>query len=247
MITFVLAILSYLTGTPVPGSVYWLTGIIDGLVFVPLFSIVLAPVIARAVREKMGRLHYLQAVYSLPAVVLVLAPWGYEFAPGDPETDAIYLSNGETLPYGEVQSWYRLGNRRFGITYHPEAPRVERLRDDLDDVQLASMAVTDGGEQRQVDATYDIGGVLKRQRGGTHGWTPYTDGPPEDGIVVSLSRAINSLKEAGGVGLSEHTERMTRIAEGGGSNLSNRARAIAYTGVILVSSMVGLLIFGVLS
>lgn len=253
MITFVLYALSYLLNEPIPGSVYWLTGLVDGLVFVPLFSLAAVPVAARVLREKMGRLHYLQSVYPMEAVVQILTPYGYEFAPVLEDRPDDYphgyalLADGTRVGLDEDQTWYRLGKRRFGVTYVPDKRVLRDVYVDPEEIEVKTVVVeTDDGEQQYVHAIVGDKAVLDKERGLFSGYTPVfgEDGP--DGFLVSLSRAINSLRGGGGVRLSEFTERMTRMEHGGGSQMSNRARAIAFTGVILIGGVLGTVIFGVL-
>lgn len=246
MITFVLYALSTILNAPVPGSVYWLTGLIDGLLFLPLLTLVVVPLAGRIGREKIGRLHYLQSVFPLRAVAFVLTPFGYEFAPVRDEE--VLLADGTSFELDEDQTWYRLGNREFCVTYVPDKRVLNDVSVDADDIELETVVVQDEeGNQHQAYAIFGERGVLKKIRAGFRGWTPIidTDDPPE-GFIVSLSRTINSLRGGGGVRLSEHTERMTRMEHGGGSSLSNKARAYGFIGVILIASVFGTLIFGVL-
>jgi len=243
LITFVLYGLSTVLEASVPGTVYWLSSLIDGLLFLPLTSLGLAPIAGRITREKLSRLHLKQAVFPMDALGLVLTRWGYVLAPADREAGTVTLSDGSTLQLDADQTWYRLAGRPFAITYQPtEGVLQDVLAHDID---LANVTFGEGGEQRTVDAVFDGWGVLKRARGGLHGWTPYHDGV-EDGFLVSLSRAINSLRGGGGPRLSEHTERMTRVEKGGTAAISGSAQMYAYIGTILLGAVFGTLIFGVL-
>lgn len=260
MITFVLYALSVILNEPIPGSVYWLTGLIDGLAFVPLLTLVVVPYAGRISREKMGRLHYLQSVFPMDAAAQVLTPWGYEFAPvrddkpGEYPNGYALLADGTELELGEDQTWYRLGNRRFGVTFQPDRRVLGDVHVDPSDIELEVVPVDsdDGQKQQYAHAVFGDKGVLRKTRGGFRGYTPFVQvaaadaAEATDGFIVSLSRAVNSLKGGGGVRLSEFTQRMTRMEHGGGAQMSNRARAVAFTSVILVGAVFGTVIFGVL-
>lgn len=254
MITFVLYGLSVILNEPIPGSVYWLTGLVDGLAFLPLFTLVVVPMTARVLREKMGRLHYLQSVFPVDAVVQILTPWGYEFAPVLDDRPDDYphgyalLADGTKVELDEDQTWYRLGNRRFGVTFLPDRRVLDDVHVDRDDIDVEVLAVEDDdGEKQYAHAVYGDKGVLKKERAGFRGYTPFVgDRADPDGLIVSLSRAINSLRGGGGVRLSEFTERMTRMEHGGGSQMSNKARAVAFLGTIMIGSVIGVVVLGVL-
>lgn len=250
MITFILYALSAISGTPVPGSVYWLTGLVDGVVFLPFLTLVVVPYAGRISREKVSRLHYLQSAFPMDAIVCVLTPWGYEFAPvrelaveneeGEIEEwrDHAILADGTAVELDDDRTWFRLGNRRFGVTYLPDERVLGETHVDPDGVEFETVAVEDEqGQQQQAQAIFeDQGGVLSTVRGGFHGWTPYIDLEDMEGYLVSLSRAINSLREGGGVRLSERTERMARVEHGGAAALSNRGQIYAYLGVIALAA-----------
>lgn len=254
MITFVLYALSVILNEAVPGTVYWLTGLVDGVLFIPLLSLVLVPLAGRVGREKIGRLHYLQAAFPMNGVVLVLTPWGYEFAAlrtrvteGGETDDYAQLADGSEVDFADDQTWYRLGNRKFSITYLPDPQVLNDVHVEPEGIDIETVIVEDDeGQEQQAWAIFGDRGVLKKVRGGFRGWTPFTDpDDPPEGFIVSLSRAINSLRGGGGVRLSEHTEKHTRMEYGGGTSLSNRARAAAFIGVIFIASVLGILIFGV--
>lgn len=244
MITFVLYALSAITGSAVPGTVYWLTGLVDGVVFLPFMTLVAVPYLGRISREKIGRLHYLQSVFPMEAVALVLTPWGYEFAPVVETTvdgesiEVARLADGTRLEIGDQQAWYRLGNRRFAITYLPDERVLGHRGATAESMSFETVVVEDEttGQREQREAIFDRGGILETVRGGFHGWTPHTDSEAITGILVSLSRTINGLRGGGGVRLSERTERMTRVEHGGKPGLSNRGQMWAYLGVIVVGS-----------
>lgn len=248
MITFILYALSFISGTPVPGTVYWLTGLVDGVVFLPLMSLVMVPYLGRITREKIGRLHYLQAAFPMDAIVCVLTPWGYEFAPVrelavedetgvDEWREHAILADGTAVELDDERTWFRLGNRRFGVTYLPDERVLGETHVDADGLEFETVVVEDEqGQQQPAQAVFDHGGVLSTVRGGFHGWTPYVDLEDIEGYLVSLSRAINSLREGGGVRLSERTERMARVEHGGAAAMSNRGQIYAYLGVIALAA-----------
>lgn len=235
MITGLVFILSYISGAPIPWFIYLLTSLVDGLLFIPVLSFTIVPFV-RVAREKVGRLQYMQAVAPLKSVLLVLTPWGYEFAPArdvsdDPDDEqlVVQLANGTKFEPGDEQTWYRLGNRRFGVTFTPDARVMNDVLETDEDIETV-------GESK--DGTYTI----LPQRGPFNMYTPYSE-EPNEGFLVSIARAVNSLRGAGGVRLSEHTERKTRMEYGGGAQLSNTARAISYVGTIFIGALVGLTIF----
>lgn len=248
MITALVAALDFLTGIAVPDTVYWLTGLIDGLAFLPLLTLFVVPIAGRISREKVGRLHYLQSVAPLEAVALVLTATGYEFAPIRKNAHGVEvarLRDGTQLGLDDDKTWYRLGNRRFAVTYVPDE-KVLTFAVDSDDWEVDTLRYeTDSGEVAEVPAMSGERAVLTKKRGGFQFYTPWPDGV-DDGYLISLSRAINSLRGGGGVRLSEHTERMTRMQYGGGASISNKARVMGFIGVIFIGSVLGVLIFGVL-
>lgn len=249
VITFILAALDLLTGVFIPGTVYWVTGLVDGLLFIPLLTLVVVPFAGRISREKIGRLHYLQSAAPMDGVVLVLTPTGYEFAPvreNQHGEEYAQLKVGGALELDDEQTWYRLGKRRFGVTYVPDEQVLEFAQDHDDyEVDRVRYESEEEGDTVEAPAIFGDIAVLTKERGDFQMYTPWPE-TPDDGFLISLSRAINSLRGGGGVRLSEHTERMTRMQYGGGASMSNKARVMGFIGVILIGSIVGVLIFGVL-
>lgn len=250
MITFILYAMSYITGYAIPGTVFWITGLIDGLLFPLLFSGIVVPKVlaARPIREMIARLNYLQAVAPLRGVVLVLTPWGYDLAPV--EDGVAHLSSGLKLTLKpDEQTWYRLGNRRFGVTYIPSEEVLGELLVDPDEIDLEYIPTNQDEEGNVTEVSpviKDGKGLLSTTRSNLHGYTPFPRGDV-DGFIVSLSRAINSLRGGGSVRISEQTEQSTRMEKGGGANVSMNQRWLYMFLTLVMSAIIWVAIFGVFS
>lgn len=233
MISFLLWAVGYLGLYQTPWPIYIVTGLVDGLLFWPVFSLTFVPAGGRFMREKAAGLWYMLAVAPLEGVVLFLVPNGYRF--GLLENGAAYLPGGEYKVIEESDShWYRLGKRKFGIEWLRDEQVIGDYR--VDDDEFAIAAMTDGGEY----------GVLARERGGSlRGYTKY---PEEiaDGIRGSLTRAVNAMRGAGGTQLSERSEIQTLKNYGGDSDLTNRVRMYAWLSSMGLAVITGILVFGVL-
>jgi len=221
MITFLLGAASWLLGLAPPLWVFVVAGLVDGLVFLPLLTYAFVPILGRIGREKVGRLYGLLMVQPVEAIALCQTGDGYQWA--DASGGVARLPDGREYDLDDDRTeWYRLNKTPLAIIPLPEADVFEAVGGDPEDWTLR--------------ATTDDVGLLDRQRGGQWGYTPFPDGTGE-GIVVSLTKAINGLRGAAGAALSEQAEKEAKET-GGDSGFSAKTRA----GLMLAAMVMGVVV-----
>lgn len=232
MLSFLLWVAGYLGLYLTPWPIFIVTGLLDGLLFWPVVTLVGVPYMGRITREKVARLWYLLAVAPVEGILLLLVPNGYRFALID--RGAAYLGVDDYVSLDETDcTWYKLGNRKFGIEWLRDEQVLGEYRVNEDEFDV--VAQTDGGERA----------VLDTKRGGLRGYTKYADGVRE-GTLGSLTRAVNALRGGGGVRLSERTETHTLKNYGGATHMSNKIRLIGAMSAMGLGVVTGVLVFGVL-
>jgi len=228
MISILLFVVAYVLQISLPFYVFLASGLIDGLALLPILSITLIPALGRFVRDTVGGLYHFLWSRSVDELAIVQTGHGYEWA--RPDGDELHLNDGQTVPFDrEETTWYRWKRRKIALVPLPaESVFGDRL---VGDGGVDVRCTTKGGE-----------GILKRKRGGVHGWTPWPNGDA-DGLMLSLSREINRLRGAADDSLSERAEKVGKKESGGNQSLSNKQRLLGSLGAMVLGVVVGLAIF----
>lgn len=237
MITFFLTIASALGVMPIPWYILGVAGLVDGVIFLPLFTMAFVQFGPAGLRTAMGRLHFLQGTATADGTVTVLDHDGYHHCAFDEERNVVYydgVEGGEFDYDPEKSTWYRLGKRKYGVTY---VPNERLLKPWLDE----------DAELLEVDDSRDVG-ILDRMRGGEWMVTHYPERLRSggEGYLVSMSKAMSALHGGAGTKVADRTEQHTLKDEGGPGGFSDKQRAIVVTVVILSAAITGVLITGVL-
>lgn len=251
-------ILSLLVGIvgilfPIPLWVFFVTGAIDGVVWLPVVTMALAPYLG-PLRGALGRLNYLFAAVVAGFVVLVRREDGYEFAPY--EDGLVHLGDGRKLPFDpEDSTLYRLGRRPFAVCW----AKAEDLLDEY--------AVLDPVEVDAENDEHDIG-ALPEERAGIKAYTPepevaqadqrdlasgdavaadggeLADGWP-DRLLLDWIKPAMEVKGGATCESSEAAETKVMRDEGGDTDLSMRMRVYGSIISLLAGAIVGIIVLAV--
>lgn len=251
MITLILWAVSFVTH--VPFWAYLFTGIVDGLLFIPVSTYAMVPYLGSTVREKVGRLYAMQAAVIAGAHAFVQRADGYQPGIVDEDEGAIHLAR-ETIPLDvDRTTWYRLANRKLALPWARDG-RLLREYADIADVPLK--AVGDGY------------GLLDRRRGGHWALTPYPEqanpdaytqlaeddanasagdalavgdgGRVADGHLVYSPHVAMPLKGSADTDQSEAAEEKGMRDHAGDRQMSQKMQIIAGLAAILMGSISGL-------
>lgn len=254
MITILLWALSYFTANPIPWPIFFLTSLIDGIALYPLLSIAIVPYIlpARPLRQGWGRINLLFAQWAAGCAGVMLTRDGYRYAVIDGDT--VYVGRDATYDLDDVETtWYRVGFKPFALMWDKELETIRDRLADLDELEVKARVedepsigvldlkrgmqwlytkhahAVDAGEQPPLQETAADGGAERAT-----GW------------IVSLSRAVSSLRGGAGTQVSEQMERDTLKEEGGDQPLSMKVKLIGTVSSLFMGVMTGILIFGFL-
>ena len=221
IVTFVVAAVAFITGYPVPWYYFAATGLLDGLAWMPIVQLVVVPILGPTVRTVMGRLAFLQGQVAGDGTVQVMTTDGYEFCPYDEDKGAYYL-NGEWIDYdAEDAQWYRVGNRKFGLTYEDDPAVLGEFRDDVPDGE----GIVELGRERNGTTLFGRAGLGK--------------------AVASIGRIAQAFQDVADPKMSEEAEDKVLETDGGQGPMDMKYMVIGAMGSILMASIVGVLIFGV--
>lgn len=219
--TFVAVAVAWILSYPVPWYAFAATGLIDGLMWLPITQLAVIPFLGPTVRTVFGRLAFLQGQVAADGTVQVMTTDGYEFCPYDEDQGQYYL-DGEWQEYDQDEiQWYRVGNRKFGLTYEDDPEVLEEFKD-----------TSPNGEG-------DVA-QLNRTRNGHQlfGWANTSN------AVAGIGKIAQAFADVADPKMSEEAEDKV-LEDEGGTGMDTKYTVLGAMGSLLIASIVGILIFGV--
>jgi hypothetical protein len=132
----------------------------------------------------------------------------------------------EAIPNAD---WYRLGKKRFGITFDKPSNRLQQLETDPEDSDDLGV-MPDGGM------------IFPDRRAGFREWTPFTGS--EDGFVCTLSQVVDRLHGRGGTEGSKVAKDVALAKYGGDNDIANKVIIAGGLAFFIAGALMAFFMFG---
>lgn len=176
------------------------------------------------------------------------------------EDDGMYIEtdDGQRVKVGTPTGhWFRLGKKKFGISYEKTPEMMGDLAADFDEEYIAD-ASPESAQEAYADGGHHHVALLDMERGDYNAFTPYTDyllgdgdgdggekTQGEDGWILRADKAVTRKRGAGGRRQAGKAKEQT-LKEHGGNNadLGGKWFYLALMGAMVIGSLSGYLAGG---